>query len=221
MQIIIADDHPIVLMGLKALLKSVGAGAQVIGEVHAGGDLLTLLSTQPCDLIITDFSMPDEQGSIDGLPLLKRLQRDYPTLPVIVLTMVRNPALIRGMLAAGVKGVVDKASMMKELLLAMQAVAAGRVYLSDSLREYMTELGSVRGSAGVATSSTTSNMKLSTREAEIVRLYASGLSVTQIAERVHRSIKTVSQQKNAAMRKLGLDSNSQLYEYARVNGLLA
>jgi two-component system capsular synthesis response regulator RcsB len=61
---------------------------------------------------------------------------------------------------------------------------------------------------------------LSRREAEIVRLYASGLTITQIAERVHRSVKTISQQKNNAMRKLGLTSNSQLYEYARVWGLL-
>jgi two-component system capsular synthesis response regulator RcsB len=61
---------------------------------------------------------------------------------------------------------------------------------------------------------------LSNRQAEVVRLYAQGLSVTQIAERLHRSVKTVSQQKNDAMRKLGITSNSQLYEYARAYGLL-
>ena len=75
------------------------------------------------------------------------------------------------------------------------------------------------GSAGSTPSS--GSVVLSAREAEIVRLYAGGLTITQIAEQVHRSVKTVSQQKNDAMRKLGLDSNSQLYEYARRNGLLA
>ena len=225
-QIIIADDHPIVLMGLKALLESQGHAGRVVGEAHGGKELLALLSTHACDLLITDFSMPGEADSEDGLLLLKRVRRIYPDLPIVVLTMLRNPALIRGMLAAGVQAVVDKASMMKELLLAMHAVDAGRVYLSESLREDVLERGAVHaGAAGLdsarSDAQASATAVLSAREAEIVRLYAGGLTVTQIAEQVHRSVKTVSQQKNDAMRKLGLESNSQLYEYARRNGLIA
>ncbi len=218
MQIIVADDHPVVLMGIRALFKSHGDGFQVIGEANTGSELLSLLSTQSCDLLITDFSMPDSRGSSDGLPLLKRLQRHHPDLPVIVLTMVHNQTLIRGMLACGVRGVVNKAELTKELLLAVQAVSNGRTYLSERIRA--DAANSPQGSIEDPTSAAGANV-LSTREAEIVRLYARGLTITQIAEQVHRSVKTVSQQKNDAMRKLGLVSNSQLYEYAKAYGLLS
>ncbi|KRE99479.1 LuxR family transcriptional regulator [Frateuria sp. Soil773] len=214
--IVIADDHPVVLMGIKALLDSQGDAFRIVGEAHNGGELLKVLAERPCGLLITDFSMPDEQGSTDGLILLQRLRRDFPSLPVVVLTMVHNPTLIRGMLAAGVKGVVDKGGMMTELLLAIQATVNGRDYLSGRYRA-----GLVEPDVSGAEASEALAGQLSAREAEIVRLFASGLSITQIAEHVHRSVKTISQQKNDAMRKLGFTSNSQLYEYARASGLLA
>lgn len=219
MQIIVADDHPVVLMGIKALFKSHGDTLQIVAEAHSGGELLTLLSNQPCDLLITDFSMPDQRGSSDGLPMLKRLQRDYPALPVIVLTMVHNPTLIRGMLAAGVRGIVDKAALTRELLLAVQAVNGGRSYLSERIRSDATSSSAAGNFEDMAAGLDVA--VLSTREAEIVRLYARGLTITQIAQQVHRSVKTVSQQKNDAMRKLGLVSNNQLYEYAKAYGLVS
>lgn len=219
LRIIIADDHPVVVFGIKALLREHGAGIQVVGEAGSGRELLALLPHCECDLLITDYSMPDAAGAEDGMAWLKRLRRDYPALPVIVLTMIHNPALVRGMLGAGVNGVVGKAAMTHELLLAIGAVVAGRSYVGEHMREALAEAqgqdaGQDRSLAGDDPSA------LSRREAEVVRLYASGLTITQIAERVHRSVKTVSQQKNNAMRKLGLTSNSQLYEYARVWGLL-
>lgn len=216
MRITIADDHPVILMGLRALLNGHGEAYQVIQEAHNGEELLRLLAEQPCDLLITDYSMPDENGSGDGLPMLRHVRRDYPALPIIVLTMVHNLTIIRGMLAGGVQGVVEKATLTKELLLAVQAVSNGRIYLSERLRA-----AQVATSSGHPLPALGEGIALSTRQAEIVRLYASGLTVTQIAEKVHRSVKTVSQQKNDAMRKLGLTSNSELYEYARAHGLIS
>ncbi|MFC5741048.1 response regulator transcription factor [Dyella tabacisoli] len=220
MRIIVADDHPVILMGIKALFASFGNTYEFVGEAHNGRDLLALLAAQPCDLLITDFSMPDEQGSSDGLPLLKRLRRDYPELPIIILTMVHNPSLISGMLAAGARGVVDKASMTRELLQAIQTVLSGRTHLSEQMRAEIADLRASHGDADTHVALADGG-GLSKREAEVVRLYASGHSVTQIAEQLHRSVKTVSQQKNDAMRKLGLKSNSQLYEYARNYGLVS
>jgi len=217
-RIVIADDHPVVLLGIKALLHEHGTVMRVVGEAGSSKELLALLPDCECDLLVTDYSMPDAAGAEDGLAWLKRLRRDYPDLPVIVLTMIHNPALVRGMLGAGVNGVVGKAAMTRELLLAIRAVAAGRSYVGEHVRDAVADLTvseTGHGDMGGNDPST-----LSRREAEIVRLYASGLTITQIAERVHRSVKTISQQKNNAMRKLGLTSNSQLYEYARVRGLL-
>jgi two-component system capsular synthesis response regulator RcsB len=212
MQIIIADDHPVVLMGVRALFNGQGSAFEIAGEALSGAALLTLLSTVPCDLLITDFSMPDTEGSSDGLPLLKRIRRDYPALPVIVLTMVRNQALIAGMFRAGVNGVVDKTSLVKELILAVTAVTGGRRYLSDELRaaNRLSSAGPVRN-----TPADGGGVRVSPREIEVIRLYATGLSITQIAEKLQRSVKTISQQKNDAMRKLGITRNADLYEYAK------
>ena len=219
LRIVIADDHPVVLLGIKTLLQGHGSGMQVVGEAGGSRELLELLPECECDLLITDYSMPDAAGAEDGLAWLKRLRREYPDLPVIVMTMIHNPALVRGMLRVGVNGVVGKAAMTSELLLAIQAATSGRPYVSEHVREAVA--GNAVPESGVEFAVTGDDPStLSRREAEIVRLYASGLSITQIAERVHRSVKTISQQKNSAMRKLGFTSNSQLYEYARLWGLL-
>lgn len=212
-RIVVADDHPVVTLGIRALLNE-RSGMRVVGEASNGRELLSLLASEPCDLLITDFSMPYEDGSGDGLPLLKRLRRAHPSLPIIVLTMVHNAALTRGMLAADVNGLVAKVAMMKELQLAIGAVMNGRSYICESMREHVIDWSPERSEH------TADPAVLSQREAEVVRLYAQGLSVTQIAEQLHRSVKTVSQQKNDAMRKLGITSNTQLFEYARTYGLL-
>jgi two-component system capsular synthesis response regulator RcsB len=213
-RIVVADDHPVVTLGIRALLNE-RSGMRVVGEASNGRELLALLANEPCDLLITDFSMPYEEGSGDGLPLLKRLRREHPDLPIIVLTMVHNAALTRGMLAAEVNGLVAKVAMMKELQLAIGAVMNGRTYICESMREHVLDWSPAERSEHAADPAV-----LSQREAEVVRLYAQGLSVTQIAEQLHRSVKTVSQQKNDAMRKLGITSNTQLFEYARTYGLL-
>jgi two-component system, NarL family, captular synthesis response regulator RcsB len=124
-------------------------------------------------------------------------------------------------LAAGVNGLVGKVAMMKELLLAIGAVLNGRTYVCEALREHVIERAPTRTpSESLPPEGGADPAILSKREAEVVRLYAQGLSVTQIAEHLHRSVKTVSQQKNDAMRKLGVTSNTQLFEYARAYGLL-
>ncbi|MDE1894679.1 MAG: response regulator transcription factor [Pseudomonadota bacterium] len=210
-RIVICDDHPVVVMGVKSILAAAQGGFQVVGEAHGGRSLLQLLETCPCDLLVTDFSMPDDTPGNEGLPLLRRLHRDYPGLPVIVLTMIHNAALVRAMRTLGVRGVVDKSAVMTDLLQAIHAVSAGRTYLGKKIEAGSREVPQPAAAPGA----------LSVRETEVIRLYASGLGVTQIAALVNRSVKTVSKQKNDAMRKLGLDSHRQLYEFARTNALLS
>ncbi len=195
----------------------------IVGEASQGKELLALLTKQPCDLLITDFSMPAGEDSEDGLQLLRRLRRRYPELRIIVLTMIHNLALVRGMLAAGANGVVAKTAMTRELLQAMQVVSSGQAFLGEGMQGALSHAAKAdaAGSGPDETDSAAANMEmLSPREAEVVRMYANGLTVTQIAERLRRSVKTISQQKSDAMRKLGLTSNTQLYEFARGSGLL-
>ncbi|AIF46105.1 response regulator transcription factor [Dyella japonica] len=218
-RVVIADDHPVVMLGVRTLLKDVD-DIQIVGEAADGEELMAMLRSRPCDLLITDFSMPFAHASGDGLILLRRLRRTYPKLPIIVLTMIHNRSLIRCMLATGIAGLVGKASMMNELVLAVRAVTQGRVYLCDAWRSHLegTVDLHVHGEGLIHERSHRSD--LSRREAEVVRLFALGLTMTQIADRLSRSIKTVSKQKCDAMRKLAISNNTELYEYAKTSGLL-
>jgi two-component system capsular synthesis response regulator RcsB len=217
MRVVIADDHPIVLMGVRTLLQNQCFDCQVVGEAHSSVALFALLTSQPCDLLITDLSMPIDGGALDGLEMIQQLRGRYPRLGIIVLTMSHNPALINGILAAGVRAVVEKTSMLKELALAVQMVCSGRVYVSEYLRRRLAERA-----AEMTTQQTRGHQvgsALSAREAEIMRMLARGMTVTEISKATHRSIKTISQQKHDAMRKLCIDSDSQLFEYMRTHGI--
>lgn len=207
MRVIIADDHPIIVAGVRMLLEN-RTDVEVVAEADTPDKLLAALRATPCDLLITDFSMPGGQAA-DGLALLQRIRRDHPALPVVVLTMVANVGVHGTILESGVRGLVDKASGMTEISLAIQAVSQGRDYISASFRQGLLESSFDAGSPA----------RLSPRELEVIRLFSSGLSVTDIADRLARSIKTVSRQKADAMAKLGLKNDLDIYVYAREHGM--
>ena len=217
MRVVIADDHPVVLAGLRTLLQNQCADCQLVGEVHSGAALFASLASHSCDLVITDFSMPVEEESIDGLGMIGQLRERYPRLAILILTMSHNPALIKGMLKTGANAVVEKTAMVKELILAIQMVRMGRTYVSDHLRHGLAELDAKPGMHGVHEDA--GNCLLSMREVEIMRMLTRGMTVTEIARATSRSVKTISQQKRDAMRKLCIDSDSQLFEYMRTRGL--
>ncbi|MBB3227867.1 two-component system capsular synthesis response regulator RcsB [Luteibacter sp. Sphag1AF] len=209
LRVIIADDHPVVLMGTRAALE-VSGDFEVVGEAANGDQLVDMLANRPCDILVTDFSMPGSTHS-DGLSLIDLVRRRFPRLPIVVLTMVNNMAVLQAMRQRGAQGLCDKRSPLKEVPVAVRHVAMGRIYTSESIRAQF-EVHGVRPASEEET-------RLSAREIEVVRLYVGGMSITQIAERLSRSVKTVSRQKRDAMRKLGVDHDSRLSEYARERGI--
>jgi len=207
--IVLADDHPIVSSGVRALLEQ-NPGFRVVAEATSPDELLRVLDSTPCQLVVTDFNMPGEQAA-DGLSLLQLLGRRWPDLNIVVLTQLANPGVLNNIARLGnVRGVVSKSDAMKELPTAVTAATAGRSYLSASVRKQI-ELTQGEG----ADSTTT----LSKREAEVMRLFALGHTVSEIARQLNRSVKTVSSQKVEAMRKLGVKSDLEFYAYAREHGL--
>ncbi|MBS7456708.1 response regulator transcription factor [Coralloluteibacterium stylophorae] len=210
LRLVLADDHPVVLMGLRATLERESSAWRVVGEAERGEQLMELLSTCDCDVLVTDFAMPyaGPRGERTGLDLLRDIRARHPGLPVVVQTMIENPALLRAMLDTGILGLLDKGSALGELANAVHAVRSRRRYLSCRLRERLEETSRLPGA------------RLSPKEQEVVRLFAQGLSVTEIAERLHRSVKTISRQKIDAMGKLGVSSPAQLYDCAREIGLI-
>src|SRR5579859_223164 len=144
--IILADDHPIVLNGVRMLLEN-GADATVVANANSPVELIDAIETHPCDLVITDFSMPGSQLA-DGLHMLGLIRRRWPTLPVIVLTMVSNAGVLGSILATGVRGLLSKSDALTELTLAVRAVSQDRDYLSKSVKKTLD--ASRAGGAGTA-----------------------------------------------------------------------
>ena len=201
---ILADDHPVVLRGLQLALARDGL-ASVVGEAQSPDELLALLGRVACDVLITDFSMPGPGQ--DGLALLCEIRERYPRLPVMVITTLANPALYREIIRAGVRGLIAKSGDASEIGLALAHIVSGRMYLSASVRALIrVPEGEPKGRAGTLSG-------LSPRERVVMRLFAKGLGITEIAHATGRGISTVSQQKTHAMVKLRLASDAEVYEY--------
>jgi len=212
LRIVLADDHPFVLLGIRATF-SMDKNLEVVAEAASAAELLRLLAYTPCDVLVTDFAMP-EQGlqAEDGLRLIKRLRRDWPAISIVVLTSMSNVAILRSILAAGAMSLLNKVESMDELAAAVRFAGVGRRYLSTSIV-------SALAVAGAETDGLGEGPRLSPREIEVVRMFASGLSITEIARFMQRDVRTISRQKRDAMGKLGVQNDPGLFAFARAHGL--
>ncbi|MEN5041835.1 MULTISPECIES: response regulator transcription factor [Stenotrophomonas] len=206
LRIIIADDHPVVRIGTKAVIESSGVG-QVVAEASTVAELMTALSEHPCDVLVTDYAMPGGQQA-DGFAMIAMIRRRFPTLPVLMLSVSNNLAILRMVVATGVLGLVDKTSSMDELPTAIQTVQRGMPYVSQTLKERIDAIGTNSVEEGEA-------KPLSPREVEVLRLLGSGMTVKEIALHLHKSVSTISRQKGDAMLKLGLKGDAELFDYLR------
>ncbi|MFY3138337.1 response regulator [Achromobacter xylosoxidans] len=205
LSLIVADDHPIVRQGVKAVLAEHPIRYKVVAEAGDGEELLAQLASTPgVDAIVTDLSM--SQDGQDGLRLVRRLRDQYPDLRIVVLTMLNNAGLFHGMQNLGVHCIVSKRSLNDDLSHAIENAMRNRPFMSADIEEQI-------ASCALAQSSRNGKARLSPREVETLRLLLTGLSVSEIARTLHRSKKTISAQKQAAMTKLGLENDSQLFEY--------
>ncbi|WP_447735603.1 response regulator [Aeromonas veronii] len=208
-KIILADDHPLILTGIRSLIEQITLHCEVVAEAYQVSDLLNLLEQHHCDLLITDFNMPGDTRC-DGMVMIQKLRRDYPNLPIIVLTQIHNAGILQSLLQLGVSGVLLKKAVISELSDAIRQILSGHSYIGSSVKTLLAEAGLDHH---------TTSIQLTPKESEVVRLLASGMSVTQVAEYLHRSVKTISTQKKSAMLRLGLQSDSALFHYAKEQGL--
>jgi two-component system capsular synthesis response regulator RcsB len=211
-RILLADDHPVFRMGMRNVLERQD-DVIVAGEAGCPLELTDWLHAHPCDLLVTDFMMPAPHQH-DGLRLLDYIQRYWPALPVLVVTALTNPGLLRLIVGTGAKGLIGKDSLVDELPMAIAQVRRRRCFMSSAIVAALQpgKAGATRqGDSPVAGP----HEPLSPREQEVTRLFASGLSVGEIATRISRSKQTVSAQKVAAMRKLGVPSDAALLIYLR------
>ena len=210
-RILIADDHPIVLAGIRDVLAG-ELDLEIVGEAADPATLIELMTRTRPQAVITDYSMPGGDHFGDGIKLISFLRRSFPDTRLLVLTMVSNPSLVAAMYAAGAGGVVLKSHGLGKLVQALRVVLADRAYRPPGLLPL---------AAGKPADADAVRARLSPRELEVIRLFTGGMSVGDIARQLQRSAKTVSTQKISAMRKLGVESDQALIEYCLQASLLA
>jgi two-component system, NarL family, captular synthesis response regulator RcsB len=211
-RIALADDHPLLLAGLSHELEK-HPGLTVAETAQNSTELVALLNKQPIDVVVSDYTMPGGDYG-DGMAFFGFLKRRFPGVRLIVVTMMCNPAIIRSLVALGVHCILSKADSLVYIAGGVYAVLANKHYYSPSI-EAIVKMRDIDDNAAA-----TSAKNLTTRELEVIRLFVSGLTITEIAERLHRSKQTISTQKMSAMRRLGIRRDADLILYG-VNANLA
>ena len=210
LRVLVADDHPVVLAGIRAL-PNCNPGVEIIGEAHDGRTALQMAIELQPSILVLDFSMPD----LNGVEVTKRLLAERPHSKVIVLTVHEDRSYLRKLIEVGAVGYVLKRSAADDLLRAIQAVAAGGVYLDPSIAGHAIDRTPNR-----LKETTNGRAELSEREVEVLRLTAVGHSNKAIANILRISVKSVETYKARAMDKLGFRSRVELVGYAVEKGWL-
>ena len=203
-RVLVADDHSIVRDGLKRILAAT-TDLQVAGEAASGDEALALVRANDYDIAMLDMSMP----GLSGIDLIKRLKLEKPKLRILVLSMHGESQYAARVLKAGAQGYLNKDSASEALLGALRKIAAGGVHIGDAAAAALLQSGEKPP-----------HETLSDREFQVLRLLVEGLGPTEIGERLHLSVKTVSTHKTRVLEKLGLKSTADLVRYAMEHRLV-
>jgi DNA-binding NarL/FixJ family response regulator len=207
-RILIADDHTIVREGLKQLL-SAAAGLEIAGEARDGYEVLQRMRDTQFDLLLLDMSMPGKSG----VDLIKQIRGEKPKLRILVLSMHEERQYAVRAIKAGASGYLTKESASAQLVMAIRKVAAGGAYISAEVAEQLA-LGAMPQSEGLP------HAALSDREFQVFRMLVSGRAVSDIAEQLNLSVKTVSTHKARLMQKMNMDNHTELIRYAIAHRLI-
>ena len=211
LRILLADDHVTVRYGLKLLIDG-QQDMKVVAEASDGESAIRSALKMKPDVIVMDISMP----GMTGLVATRKLRQLQPDAAIVTLTRHGDDAYLQELLRAGAAAYVLKQSAPTELLQAIRAVAAGGQYLDSTLTSRVT--AGFLGREGKKVTRT--GATLSEREADVLRLIASGYSNKEIAARLALSVKTIEAHKANAMRKLGLNGRIDIVKYAVLQGWL-
>jgi two-component system response regulator NreC len=210
LRILLADDHRIFRAGLRPLLAA-EADMEVVAEAENGLRALELARELLPDIAVLDITMP----GLNGLEVTRHLAQEAPSVRVIILSMHSDRRYVLEALRAGARGYLLKEGGFEELLVAVRAVADGRIHLGAAvgeqvIRDYVQLARDDEGGAFAV---------LSGREREVLQLLAEGLATKEIADRLVLSVKTVESHRKAVMDKLEIHSIAELTKYAIREGL--
>jgi len=207
-RLVVADDHTIVREGLKQLLAAAG-DIEVVGEAADGHQVMERVRALEFDLLLLDMSMPGRSG----IELIKVVRAERPKLRILVLSMHEEHQYAVRAIRAGASGYLTKESASRQLVEAIRKVASGGAFISAEVAEQLA-LAAMPGAKGPP------HTTLSDREFQIFRLIVEGLSVSDIAERLSVSVKTVSTHKSNILHKMSMTTQAELIRYAIANRLV-
>ena len=205
--ILIADDHAVVRKGLTQILSEI-PDMVIGGEASDGDEVLGMVQPGATNVIILDITMPGRSG----LEVLRDLKREYPEIPVLVLSMHPEEQFARRLLREGASGYMNKETAPEDLVQAVRKVHSGGRYVSERFAEELAF--SLRGGAPLAT-----HESLSIREYQVLCMMGSGKTVSQIAANLSLTVKTISTYRSRLLEKMGMQNNAEMIRYVIDNQL--
>jgi len=224
-KLMLVDDHDIVRTGLRSFLDT-QPGVEVVAEAKSGQQALEKARDAKPDIVLMDITMPD----MDGMEATQKLKKLYPDCQILVLTVHADKQYFMKMLSVGASGYLTKQAAADELLAAIQAVAAGHVYLQPALARWLLEDYQQLAKRFTLPSAEDANEKdkgavtldiLSGRERQVLELVGEGLNNYDIGKQLELSPKTIARHRERIMNKLNMHSRTELVKFAIRTGLIS
>ncbi len=208
-KVLVVDDHAIVRRGIAEILSEMG-DVIVGGQAASAPEAMRLVRAQRFDIVILDITMPGG----NGIELIGEIRRERPDARVLILTVHSEQQYAVRAIRAGAAGFLTKETAPEKLVDAVRRIAAGGRYISAELAETLASMiaGEGRGPP---------HERLSDREFEVLKMLASGKTVSNVANELHLSVKTISTFRSRILQKMGMRSNAELTHYAVRSGLVA
>lgn len=211
-RVVLAEDHTIVRQGLRSILEQ-QAGFNVVADAANGREAVRLTESLKPDVVVMDFSMPD----LNGLEATRQIKQRVPESRVLILTRHADLEYVKSILQAGASGYLVKKSAVVELVMAIQTVHRGDIYLDSSISHHVFD-GHLNPAAGESDSQ---EIKLTARQREVLQLIAEGHPNREIASRLNISVKTVENHRANILKSLDLHSTADLTQYAIRVGIIS
>lgn len=208
-KVVIADDHQIVIDGLKSLLDKEDS-IEVVGEALNGKDVLAIIEKAEVDLVVLDIEMP----LLSGIEVTKIIKEKYPTIKVLILSMYNTEKFVRSVIEIGADGYILKNKGKEELVLAIKYIADGEEYFGREVEKTFRTSQRKKDDE-------LKNVKLTKREIEVLKLIATGKTTPKISEQLYIAHSTVETHRRNLIEKTGVDGGSKgLVRYAFENGYM-
>ena len=208
-RIIIADDHQVVIDGLKSILDKI-EDIEVVGECLNGKELLDFMADNETDVVLLDINMPE----MNGIEATRVIRREYPDVKILILSMYDTPEFIRNVINAGAWGYVLKNTNKNDLLAAIRTVSHGEKYYAAEV------VSTVMDSMRENNSKSMHSMEITDREKDVLRLIADGLTTNEIADKLFISAHTVNTHRKNLLSKLDIKNTASLVRYALDQGIV-